>query len=213
MEATLDSKGFRAPFGPTTAEQRDPHFTIAYSGHECQWNGPSWPFATAITLTAMANLLDDYRQDAVSRLDYFQLLETYTQSQRLKLENGKTVPWIDENLDPVTGVWISRTLLKQRGSAIPERGKDYNHSTYCDLIISGLVGLRPRADDSVEVNPLIPDGLWDYFCLDHLHYHHRILTIFYDQTGARYGRGKGLHVLADGKEIAAAKKLERVKCP
>jgi len=23
-----------------------------------------------------------------------------------------------------------------------ERGKDYNHSTFCDLIITGLVGLR-----------------------------------------------------------------------
>jgi hypothetical protein len=26
-----------------------------------------------------------------------------------------------------------------------ERGKDHNHSTFCDLIISGLVGIRPRA--------------------------------------------------------------------
>jgi hypothetical protein len=66
------------------------------------------------------------------------------------------VPWIDENLNPTNGDWIARTLLKQRGSEIPERGKDYNHSTYCDLVISGLVGLRPRADDIVEVNPLVP---------------------------------------------------------
>ena len=25
---------------------------IAYQGHECQWNGPSWPYATSVTLTA-----------------------------------------------------------------------------------------------------------------------------------------------------------------
>jgi hypothetical protein len=43
----MDPEGFRAPFGPTTAEQRHPRFTISYTGHECQWNGPSWPFATA----------------------------------------------------------------------------------------------------------------------------------------------------------------------
>jgi hypothetical protein len=41
-------------------------------------------------------------------------------------------------------------------------------------------------------------------------YHGRLLTIFYDHTGGRYGRGKGLHVLADGKEIASAQTLERI---
>jgi len=206
----MDPKGFYAPYGPTTAEQRDPHFTIAYSGHECQWNGPSWPFATSITLTAMANLLDNGREDAVNRQDYFDLLKIYTKSQRLKLDDGRVMPWIDEDLDPYTGDWIARTLLKQRGSKIPERGKDYNHSTYCDLIITGIVGLRPRADNIVEVNPLIPDGTWDYFCLDNVHYHGHILTILYDKAGTRYGKGKGLRVLADGHKIAASKGLERL---
>lgn len=203
----MDPKGFYAPFGPTTAEQRDPHFAIAYSGHECQWNGPSWPFATSITLTAMANLLDNYDQNAVNRQDYFDLLKIYTRSQQLELDDGRVVPWIDEDLDPYTDVWIARTLLKHRGSEIPERGKDYNHSTYCDLIITGIIGLRPRADDIVEVNPLIPDGVWDYFCLDNVHYHGHILTILYDQTGKHYGRGKGLRIYADGKEIAVSENL------
>ena len=52
----MDPKGFYAPFGPTTAEQRHPDFKISYEGHECQWNGPSWPLSTAVTLTALANL-------------------------------------------------------------------------------------------------------------------------------------------------------------
>ena len=38
----MDPDGFYAPWGPTTAERRDPKFTLAYKGHECQWNGPSW---------------------------------------------------------------------------------------------------------------------------------------------------------------------------
>ena len=33
---------------------------------------------------------------------------------------------------------------------------------------------------------------------------------FYDKTGSRYGKGSGLRVLADGKEIGAATKLERL---
>jgi hypothetical protein len=213
----MDPEGFHAPFGPTTAEQRHPDFKVSYQGHECQWNGPSWPFATSVTLTAMANVLHDYPQDVVSRKDYFDALKIYTKSHRLKRDDGTIVPWIDENLNPVNGDWISRTRLKSwkdgtwdPGKGGVERGKDYNHSPYCDLIISGLVGLRPRADDTIEVNPLLPDDTWDWFCLDGVPYHGRLLTILYDKTGGRYAKGTGLRVLVDGKEIAARDTLGRL---
>ena len=113
---------------------------------------------------------------------------------------GVVVPWIDESLNPDTGAWITNG----------DRGANYNHSTYCDLIISGLIGLRPRADDTIEVNPLLPDGVWDYFCLDNVRYHSRIITILYDKTGQRYGKGKGLQVLADGQRIASSDSLQRL---
>ena len=213
----MDPRGFYAPFGPTTAEQRHPKFAVSYRGHECQWNGPSWPYATAVTLTAMANVLSNYEQNAAGKADYFETLRIYTRSHTLKREDGRTVPWIDENLNPATGDWLARTRLKtwKNGTWAPgkggkERGKDYNHSTYCDLVISGLVGLRPRADDTVEVNPLLPDGKWGWFCLDNVWYHGRILTIVWDKDGTRYGKGKGLRVLADGREIAKSKALGRV---
>ncbi len=79
----MNPAGFYAPFGPTTAEQRHPGFAISYKGHECQWNGPSWPYATAVTLTALANLLNNYEQTAISRNDYLQMLKIYSQSHRL----------------------------------------------------------------------------------------------------------------------------------
>ncbi|UCG49032.1 MAG: hypothetical protein JSU94_04465 [Phycisphaerales bacterium] len=212
-----DAKGFYAPFGPTTAEQRHPRFAVSYSGHECQWNGPSWPFATTQTLVGLANVLNNYRQEVVGKSDYFETLRIYTKSHRLKREDGRVVPWIDENLNPFTGDWVSRTRLKSwkdgswdAGKGGKERGKDYNHSAYCDLIISGLVGLRPRADEVVEVNPLVPEGMWDWFCLDRVLYHERIVTILWDKTGEKYGRGKGLRVFADGKEIARRQTLGRV---
>lgn len=216
----MDPAGFKAPFGPTTAEQRHPGFSISYQGHECQWNGPSWPFATSVILVALANVLNDYPQQDISAQDYFETLKTYTASHRLKRGDGTVVPWIDENLNPDTGDWISRTRLKtwkdgtwDPGKGGVERGKDYNHSTYADLIISGLIGLRPRPDDTVEVNPLLPAGTWDYFCLDGVPYHGHSLTIFYDKTGGRYGKGKGLRILADGKVIGASAKLERLSVP
>lgn len=212
-----DSAGFLAPFGPTTAEQRHPGFTIAYEGHECQWNGPSWPLATSITLTAMANVLNRGDQNVISKQDYFDTLATYTKSHRLVREDGRVLPWIDENLNPFNGDWISRTRLKtwRDGDWDPakggkERGKDYNHSSYCDLVITGLGGLRPREDDVVEVHPLLPDDTWDYFQLDNVRYHGRTLTIRWDATGERYGGGQGLTVLADGKAIGRSAQLERI---
>ncbi|MFO0928342.1 MAG: hypothetical protein U0736_15100 [Gemmataceae bacterium] len=213
----LDVEGFRAPYGPTTAERRHRQFALSYRGHECQWNGPSWPYATAVTLTAMANLLHDYRQDVVSRRDYLDLLQTYARSHQLTRSDGSVVPWIDENLHPLTGDWIARTRLKtwkngtwDAGKGGEERGKDYNHSTFCDLVISGLIGLRPREDDVVEVNPLVPAGGWDYFCLDRIRYHGHTLTVLYDRTGKRYGRGAGLRLLCDGQPLAATDRLGRL---
>lgn len=202
----MDPEGFYAPYGLTTAERRHPGFRIALQGDDCQWNGPSWPFSTSITLTAMANLLQVYRQDVVSKRDYFTLLQIYSGSQRRKLKDGRVIPWIDENLHPFTGEWLARKIKILKGR-FDHRGDHYNHSTFCDLVISGLVGLRPRVDDWVEVNPLLPEGEWKYFALDGVPYHGHVLTIFWDEDGLRYRKGKGLHIWIDGREAASAARL------
>ncbi len=215
----MNPEGFYAKFGPTFAEQRHPHFRLSYEGHECQWNGPSWPLATCSTLTALANLLNNYQQDVIGKDAYFETLKCYTRSHQFKRKDGKVVPWIDENIHPYTGDWIARTRLHDWAKTDPDlatrkggphRGKDYNHSSYNDLIITGLVGLRPRSDDVVEVNPLLPDKTWDYFCLDNVLYHGRILTIIWDKAGEKYNKGKGLTLLADGKKIADSPSLSRI---
>ncbi len=190
-----DPGGFRAPFGITTAERRHPEFRSHGIG-TCEWDGAVWPFATSQTLYALANALRDYRYSTVSREDYFDAFLTYVRSQHA---NGK--PYIGEYLDETSGAWIN-------GRA--GRSRYYNHSTFGDLLITGVVGLRPRADDQVEVDPLLPSPVWDWFCLDHVTYHGRTLTILWDRDGTRYGRGAGLQVLADGRQIARSEKLERV---
>ncbi len=203
----MDPRGFYAPFGPTTAERRHPRFMFK-NPHECLWNGPSWPYATSVTLTAMANLFNYTEQTHVGKKDYLDLLRIYARSHRLKLPDGTVVPWIDENLNPDTGEWIARETLLKRG--VKDRGKDYNHSTFCDLVISGLMGLRPKPFPWIDVNPLVPEGVWDYFCLDNVLYHGRTITILYDRTGKRYGKGAGLRVFADGKQVATSEKLSQV---
>jgi hypothetical protein len=189
-----DPGGFHAPHGITTAERRHPKFR-SHSIGTCEWDGAVWPFATSQTLTALANVLRNYSSAPVTARDYFEAFRTYARSHR---RDGN--PYIGEYLDETTGQWI-------KGE---ERSRYYNHSTFADLLISGMVGLRPRPDTTVEVHPLLPGGVWEWFCLDGVSYHGHALTIVWDATGRRYGRGAGLHILADGTRIAGSARLERV---
>jgi hypothetical protein len=191
-----DEQGFQAPFGITTAERRHPQFRTHGVG-KCEWDGAVWPFATSQTLTALAHVLRDYpAQESVTSADYFDAFRTYVRSHRM---DGK--PYLGEYLDEKTGAWLKGNNPRSRW---------YNHSTFADLVIGGIVGLCPRDDAVVEVHPLLPRGTWDWFALDGVSYHGRSLTILWDRDGKRYGRGAGLRVLADGVEIARAAELGRV---
>ena len=209
---TLDTEGFYAPYGPTTAEQRHSRFMFSYE-HECLWNGPSWPFATSQTLTAMANVLNDYEQQVIHKEDYWNILSTYAQCHYRTNADGKSVSWLDENIDPFTGEWLSRRILEEWGwpenKGGRERGKDYNHSTFNDLIITGLIGFRVREDGSFDVNPLVPKE-WEYFCLDCLYSHGKEITIIYDKLGLQYNMGIGLAVYIDGIKVACSEELGRL---
>ena len=65
----------------------------------------------------------------------------------------------------------------------------------------------PRADDTVEIWPLLPDGTWDWFCLDGVKYHGRMLTIIWDEDGTRYQRGAGLDGAGRWKRNCARRKI------
>jgi hypothetical protein len=206
----FDPQGFAGEFGPTTAERRNPRFGYQVR-HECLWNGPSWPFATTQTLVALANLLNGPQQDSIDISDYFRLLLAYAYSQHIQLPDGKVIPWIDENLDPDTGVWIARSILTAEHAVPKNRGRYYNHSGFADLIVTGLIGLRPESGESFTVHPLIPPGMWGYFALDGLPYHGHILTIIYDRDGYRYHRGAGLQVLCDGVPVVHQAELREIR--
>ncbi len=203
-------EGFKAPFGPATAEQKHPGFKVTYEGHACQWNGPGWPYATSITLKAMANLLRDYDQTTISKKDFMELLLTYSNGHRRINEKGEKVCWIDENLNPFTGDWISRTMLKARGHKPVERGKDYNHSAFCDFIISDLVGIRPSPENTLTIHPLVPEDHWEWFCLDRVKYHDKLVKIVWDKNGTKYKQGKGFSVFIDGQLKHNSSNLKKI---
>lgn len=224
LQLTTDS-GFRAPYGITTAERRHPLFRSHGVG-KCEWDGAVWPFATSQTLTAMANWLTEYkvrpvltttvttagrggdgdmrqRQSADSIENYwhevyFDNLKKYVESQS---HRGR--PYIGEYLDETNGAW----LMGDR-----ERSRYYNHSTFNDLIITGLCGFRPMLKDIIIVNPLVPANRWDYFCLDNVLYHGRNITVVWDKDGSRYHIGKGLSVLVDGRKVAGRATIGKIVC-
>jgi len=196
-EQVKTEKGFLAPYGLTTAERSHPEFRT-HGCCKCEWDGAIWPFASAQTLTGMANWINRGETSVVNDSVYFSQLEKYVESQ---YKRGR--PYVGEYLDEVTGAWL-------KGDE--ERSRYYNHSTFNDLIITGLVGLRPRADQTLEVNPLVPEGKWNWFCLDNVLYHGQTITIFWDKDGSKYHRGKGLAVLVDGKEVGRTTTLTKLVC-
>jgi hypothetical protein len=188
-----DTTGFDAPWGITTAERRHPLFRTHGSGHGCEWDGPVWPFATTQTLKGLANLLTDYKnQGRMTKTVFYDELQKYARSHTM---NGHL--YLGEYQDEKTGEWL-------KGDN--PRSKFYNHSGFADLIISDLIGLKPRADNALEIHPLIPEGKWDWFCLDNVLYHGKILTILFDKTGTHYGKGKGFIVFSDGKPVLKREK-------
>lgn len=196
-EQVKDEEGFSAPYGLTTAERRHPEFRSHGVGR-CEWDGAVWPFATSQTLTAMANFINNYPQTIVNDSIFFHQMELYVEAQH---HRGR--PYIGEYLDEKDGSW----LMGDR-----ERSRYYNHSTFNDLVITGVVGLRPRLDNTLEINPLVPEEEWDWFCLDNVCYHGHNLTIFWDKNGDRYHQGKGLTVLVDGREVGRSAELSRLVC-
>ncbi len=189
----MDRDGFYADFGPSTVERNDPMFLLKNSC--CWWSGQSWPYATTQTLKALSNVLQ--RDGAnVTPADYVKLLQIYARSHR---KNGQ--PYLAEALHPDTGSF--------EGHDGYNHSEHYFHSGFCDLVITGLVGLIPRDDDTLEINPLAPAD-WDYFALDDVPYRGHRVSVVWDKTGERYKLGAGLHVLVDGKVAGSSVKLARI---
>lgn len=183
-----DTSKLLGKYGYRTNEPAYEFYFHQFLWHEgkrgSQWNGPSWPYQTSMMLTGMANVLHNYHQDVIDNSDYLHALRLYTRQHYLS--NGKIN--LVENYDPNRGEPIVHYYWSNH----------YNHSTYNNLIISGLCGINALASDSVWINPLVDESI-EYFVLDNLKYHGHDLTVVYDRSGEKYNLGKGLTVLVDCK--------------
>jgi hypothetical protein len=152
-------------------------------------------------LTGLANFLNHYPKGAASgvvgKQDYTKLLKQYAELHYNPNHNGTLD--LEEDYYPDTGAPI--VGLK--------RSHHYFHSGYIDNVISGLVGVRPSADDVLEVNPAA-DASITYFRVDRIIYHGHEIAIQWDVDGSRYGSA-GLKIEVDGKVVASSPTLARLK--
>lgn len=211
----FDADGFAAPWGLRTAERRSPCYNFSWAHHDC-WNGPSWPYETARVLTSAANVLNEYpSQSVLTPAEYTDLLVQYArQHTRTTAVNDTATPrgsgHVFELVHPDLGYWIDRFRLYLEGSSMRNMGDDYNHSTFIDLVLTGLFGFRPRPDKHLVLNPLVPPGLLTHFAVDHVLYHGHMLAIVWDEDGSHYGVGAGLRLLVDGKVVASSPTMTKL---
>jgi hypothetical protein len=171
----------------------------------CMWNGPTWPHANSLVMSAMAQTLRATRDQGVDRspLKHEHLWALFSSFTKAQFRNqDPRYPWTGEFYNGDTGQW--KTLER-----------DYNHSTWLDILIPDLLGLVPRDDVVLEIDPLVPADALSYFILDGQRYHGHDVTIVWDAPAPgspdRFGDGrKGLDLYVDGRLVAAAPRLSRM---
>ena len=187
----MDPACFLAPAGLRTADARHPDY-MKFIPHSCLWNGPVWPFATAQTLTAAIEYLNTEAHPSITAEDFMRLLLQYAYSHR----DTDGTPYLDENMHPDTGIWLARQILRESNYYLPDRGRHYNHSSFIDLVMTGICGIRPAEGSELVISPL--GTSLDFFAAEEIPYHGHLLGIRWDKTD-------GLRVTVDG--------LERAQCP
>jgi len=214
FEQLEDPEGFDAKWGPRTTERRSPCYNFSNSA-QCNWNGGSWPYETSKLGTALINLLQTYpRQPSASGASFDKLLRRYARAHTRSHAEQLAPPHVDEDLHPDDGYWITRRKLhgiepwpktgglgaRNGRDHLRARGTHYFHSTFNDLVLSGLVGVRTHAK-FLELHPLTRVRS---FCATRLWLRGVDVSVVWDADGLTYHHGRGLHVWIDGRPVGSA---------
>jgi hypothetical protein len=189
-KSILDPKQFWTTWPVASASKQCPAYSqdVTFNGKQvggCMWNGPTWPHANSIVMSAMAATLREFPDSPLKVSDLNALFRSFTTAQ---FHRGDTnFPWTGEYYNGDTAEW--RTAER-----------DYNHSTWIDVLIADIIGLRPRQDGVIEVRPLLgPDAA--AFLLDGVRCNNRDVTIAWTPpqgTGETPDGLRGLRVYTDG---------------
>ena len=249
-----DPNGFAAKWGVTTTERRHPcyNFSTSVGGgpFPTSWNGPVWPYESAKLGTALIRALHDagHRKAlrsfaSISAADFYAFLAQYarmhTRGAARDVPAGE--PFVGESFHGEDGYWLTRELLYQRKAGDRRRGDHYLHSSYADLVLSGLVGIhvenatvvRASAATSsgvtssgatgpgrgvapcLVVEPLIGAGQLAWFSASSVRVQGREVAVAFDADGTHFSEDgvAGLAVWLDGRLVAHAPTLQRLAVP
>ncbi len=206
----LDPEQFWTPWPVASASRQNP----AYS--QDGWpqaetpvtpglaNGPTWPHANAIVLSAMARTLRSDRtltgraKESASPLTRERLWELFSSFTKAQFRDQDLVqPWTGVVYNGVGGQWQTAE-------------RDDLQSTWLDVLIPDLIGLVPREDEILELDPLLPPEALGHFVLDGVRYHGHDVTVVWDRPDEadQFDDGReGLDLYLDGKRVASAQAL------
>ncbi len=163
--------------------------------YPCCWNGPSWHFSNSIALDGLGASIQQF-ENAKAYVDLFRdLWNKWTRSQIQDEANNLLNTC--ESVNPETGVWNKEVY-------------DYFHSYYNSILISRIAGIVPEESEIVRIRPL--DMGWDYFRLEHVPYHGKLLTISWRKRECKENASiaEGMTVMVDGKVAARSDCLTEV---
>ena len=207
----LDPKQFWTTWPVASASKECPAYSQTHWPGDgraagCMWNGPTWPHANSLVMTAMARTLRATRDHGVTdsplrKEHLWSLFVSFTKAQYRDQDIRQ--PWTGEFYNGETGGWKTAE-------------RDYNHSTWLDILIPELIGIVPRDDQVLEIDPLLPPDALGHFLLDGLRYHGHDVTVVWDAptpgSPDRYAdRRKGLDVYVDGRLAASASRLSMLR--
>lgn len=150
------------------------------------------PHPISMGARTLLQALKHYHQEAITGDHFMELMSRY---------NDLVYPGVHPS-DPLWRPNVHEYYSKWEPYAQSPRPKPSDishdfHSMYCSLIVEGAVGLTPRRDEIIELQPLA--RRWTHFLLDGLRYRDHDLTVVWDQPDGQlhyraYPEGFSLYV-------------------
>jgi hypothetical protein len=85
----------------------------------------------------------------------------------------------------------------------------YFHSSFNDLVITGLMGLKTDKANVLEIDPLVPEE-WSHFAIEDVPYAGHLISLSYDRDGSRYKQGAGMKLWVDAKLAVEKPSIQRI---
>ncbi|MGF7084634.1 hypothetical protein M2148_001587 [Lachnospiraceae bacterium PF1-4] len=143
------------------------------------------PGSMAITLKMFGSAIKNYDADNITGAEYLNLLQNYT---KMSYAGGNS-NYPDAN-----------EFFSGNGSDGDYRSWIHHnwHSQYNALVLEDVIGLTPREDSVIELNPI--DVGWDTFKAENIRYHEQDMTV-------EWKEGAGYSLSVDGTVVAIIDKL------